>query len=60
MIWQKNGYQALDLGNFDIEYELYLRNINNSEEINNKYINEINNGKIEDMDYLEQIEHVIE
>ena len=59
MIQQKNGYQALDLGNFDIEYELYIRNTDKSEEFNNKYISEINNGKIENTDYLEQIEQII-
>lgn len=59
----KEGYQALDMGHFDIEYEWYLRNATKKEKINNKYTNEVSGGNntenIKDKDYINQIETVI-
>ena len=40
----KDGYQALDMGHFDIEYEWYLRNATKKEKISNKYTNEVSGG----------------
>lgn len=60
----KEGYQALDLGHLDIEYEWCLRNAIKKEKIKNKYTNEVNNGNtaqdIEDINYKNQITYVIE
>ena len=36
----KMGYQALDLGHFDIQYEYHLRGIHSKEAIPGKYVNE--------------------
>ncbi len=36
----KMGYQALDLGHFDIQYECHLRGISSKEPIPGKYVNE--------------------
>jgi len=59
----KEGYQALDLGHFDIEYEWYKRNATKKEKISNKYTNEVSNGNetedIIDSDYSRQIETII-
>lgn len=38
-LWEK-GYQALDLGHIDIQYEYYLRNANSKIAIPGKYTNE--------------------
>ncbi|KAG4097249.1 DUF1792-domain-containing protein [Neocallimastix lanati (nom. inval.)] len=56
----KNGYQAIDIGHVDIEYEWYLRNATTKIKINNKYINEITYGNINitdvtDRSYYDQI-----
>lgn len=40
----KSGYQALDIGHFDIEYEWYLRQVSKKEKIENKYTNEVEGG----------------
>jgi len=40
----KQGYQALDIGHLDIEYEWYIRNATKKEKISNKYTNEVENG----------------
>lgn len=60
----KEGYQALDMGHLDIEYEWYIRNASKREKIVNKYTNEVENGNItqsvEDEDYNNQIKIVIE
>lgn len=37
----KFGYQALDIGHLDIEYEWYLRNAENKIDIENKAVNEV-------------------
>ena len=59
----KEGYQALDVGHFDIEYEWYKRKVTKKEKIDNKYTNEVIGGnnakKVEDEKYLSQIVAVI-
>ncbi len=59
----KEGYQALDMGHFDIEYEWYLRNATKKEKISNKYTNEVSGGNdtesINDKNYIKQIETII-
>lgn len=40
----KQGYQALDIGHFDIEYEWYLKGATRKEKIENKYTNEVVGG----------------
>lgn len=59
----KEGYQALDMGHFDIEYEWYLRNATKKEKISNKYTNEVSGGNdtenVQDKDYINQIEKII-
>jgi glycosyltransferase family protein len=41
----KLGYQAVDIGNVDIEYEWFLRKAQVKVPVKNKYIGEIPNGK---------------
>ena len=42
------GYQAIDIGNLDIEYEWYLRGANEKIKIPNKYTSEASGGRIVD------------
>ena len=56
----QEGYQALDIGHCDIEYEWFNRNVTTKEKIDNKYTNEVNNGNqvndnFEDSEYSKQI-----
>ncbi|MBO5525541.1 MAG: DUF1792 domain-containing protein [Clostridia bacterium] len=58
-LWQK-GYQALDLGHIDIQYEYYLRKAKDKIAIPGKYTNENSNGRnpddsIVDESYSKQI-----
>ncbi len=59
----RSGFQALDVGHFDIEYEWYLRNADHKEKIENKYTNEVVGGNttenVNDKKYLEQIKTII-
>lgn len=60
----KFGYQVIDIGHIDIEYELYLRNASSMIPIPNKYVNEarkgnINIGNIKDKNYYSQINEII-
>lgn len=59
----KDGYQALDLGHLDIEYEWYIRNATKKEKIDYKYTNEVSGGRtadeLEDNDYEKQIKERI-
>jgi len=60
----KSGYQVIDIGHVDIEYEWYLRNVTKKVKIEYKYVNEIKRGKrnikdITDKKYFEQIISVI-
>lgn len=60
----KEGYQALDLGHLDIEYEWCIRNATKREKIINKYTNEVIQGDeiqdVEDQSYKNQIKKIIE
>lgn len=54
------GYQALDIGHIDIEYEWFLRKATEKVAIENKYVNEVLEGRItesqnNDEDYLKEI-----
>lgn len=55
----KEGYQAVDIGHIDIEYEWFLNGAKQKCPVKNKYIGEINGGdivqNIDDTQYFEQI-----
>ena len=56
----KLGYQVIDIGHIDIEYEWYLRNATNKIKIENKFVNEVIDGNknisdIKDVTYYSQI-----
>ena len=54
----KNGYQAIDLGHLDLEYEWFLRGAEWKEKIENKYVNELNQRDVpesKDEKYIKQI-----
>lgn len=58
------GYQVIDIGHADIEYEWFLRKAKNKMKINNKYVNEVYNGRnnisnITDLNYYNQIVYKI-
>lgn len=42
----KNGYQALDIGHIDLEYEWMKMGVNEQVNLSNKYVNELNGGNI--------------
>ena len=56
----KAGYQVIDIGHVDIEYEWYLKNATTKIKIEGKYVNEVYDGKtnikeIKDEIYFSQI-----
>ncbi len=58
----KLGYQALDLGHFDIQYEYHIRGIHSKEPIPGKYVNEagskgqtVDDSVIQDESYFKSI-----
>ncbi len=56
----KKGYRAIDIGHVDIEYEWFLRKVNQKVKIETKYVTEVSNGRvnidnIKDEKYEEQI-----
>lgn len=55
------GYQALDLGHIDVEYEWYLRRCTSKIPIDGKYVNEchIRGGVIKNEEYDSQIDVII-
>ena len=60
----KLGYQAVDIGHIDIEYEWFLKNVTTKIKIENKYVNEVENGKnnftiVKDKLYYKQIIKII-
>lgn len=60
----KLGYQSIDIGHVDIEYEWYLRKAKKKIRIEYKYVNEAKNGKnniakIKDKNYYKQIISII-
>ena len=48
------GYQALDIGHIDIEYEWFLRKATEKVAIKNKYVNEVLEGRITESENNEQ------
>ena len=48
----KLGYQALDIGHMDIQYELFLRNATDMIQIPYKFVNEYNGGKNESVEEI--------
>lgn len=59
----KEGYQALDIGHLDIEYEWLLRQANSKISIENKYVCEVGAGEgvgdLQDKKYIGEIREVI-
>ena len=59
----KLGYQAIDIGHIDLEYEWYLRNCTRPVLIENKYVNEVRGNykykKVDDRKYYSQIIQII-
>ena len=59
----KSGYQAIDIGHLDLEYEWYLKGLGKRCEIKHKYNNEVVDGEnvedIHDELYLSQIISII-
>lgn len=62
----KMGYQALDLGHFDIQYEYHIRGIHTKEPIPGKYVNEastagqtVDDSAIKDTKYKASIVDVV-
>ncbi|MCV9884797.1 SP_1767 family glycosyltransferase [Metabacillus halosaccharovorans] len=55
----KSGFQAIDIGHIDIEYEWFLQNAVEKTPVKNKYIGEVPNGtkveEIEDKKYKSEI-----
>ena len=56
----KLGYQTLDFGHFDIQYEYFIRNVTKKIKISTKYVNEVKGGDtniipIKDKNYYKQI-----
>ena len=55
------GYQAIDIGHTDIQYELFLRNATDMIQIPYKFVNEYKGGRnesvgeVEDVNYYRQI-----
>lgn len=53
------GYQAIDIGHIDIEYEWFLKKSNKKVAIRNKFVNEVDNGSILEefynQEYIQQI-----
>lgn len=54
-----DGYQAIDLGHLDVEYEWYLQKAEKKVKLPNRYVNEVNGGnkvqRCNDPVYLSQI-----
>lgn len=55
----EEGYQAIDLGHIDVEYEWMLQNANEKIPLKNKYVNEVEDGAVcvscNDSEYKDQI-----
>ena len=51
------GYQAIDIGHADIQYELFLRNATDMIQIPHKFVNEYNNGRNEDVGMVEDVNY---
>jgi glycosyltransferase family protein len=60
----KLGYQAIDIGHTDIEYEWFLRKATKKIQIRNKYVNEADGNKykfekVKDKKYYKEIKSII-
>jgi Domain of unknown function (DUF1792). len=44
--FHKSGYQAIDIGHIDVEYEWYLLKAKSKVAIKNKYVNEVESGRV--------------
>ena len=60
----KLGYQAIDIGHIDIEYEWFLRKATKKIQIRNKYVNEADGNKykfekVKDKKYYKEIKSII-
>ena len=60
----RHGYQVIDVGHIDIEYEWFLRNATNKIRIENKYVAEVDGEnnvfrKVQDEKYYNQIISII-
>ena len=60
----KQGYQVIDVGHIDIEYEWFLMKAQKKIRIENKYVDEVSNGRnnitrVKDKKYYSQIIAVI-
>lgn len=42
----KEGYQAIDLGHLDVEYEWFLQNAKKKIKLENRYVNEVSGGNV--------------
>jgi len=56
----KEGYQAIDIGHVDLEYEWFKKGANRMVKIKNKYVNNVRNGKknikrVKDKKYYKEI-----
>lgn len=56
----KNGYRTIDIGHVDIEYEWFLKKVNEKVKIETKYVAEVKNGRtdiknVEDIKYKNEI-----
>lgn len=51
----KAGYQVIDIGHVDIEYEWYLRNVTTKVKIEGKYVNEIKTGNNDIIDIKDKV-----
>ena len=56
----KLGFQSIDIGHLDLQYEFYLKNVTHVIKIPNKYVNEISGGSlnispVKDKRYYEEI-----
>lgn len=55
----QEGYQAIDIGHVDVEYEWFLMQTDEKIPLKNKYVNEVESGRIyteeSDSNYLKQI-----
>ena len=56
------GYQAIDIGHLDIEYEWFLKQVDHKVPVAGKYVNEAGGGggDCHDQDYLNQIVKIFE
>ena len=55
----KLGYQAIDIGHIDIEYEWYLRGATEKIKIPNKFVNEVSGGEEEINSKLDVCSHEV-